>query len=199
MQITLFSCAGGAVLLPTKQGALVSRGDGGNLIVNPPRDVWERGELSAAELQNWSCLVAATGGAMLACLPQLDGGCINYWEAGNWALNDAAPPTGIKRAPDHRSVHLHLLGRSIKAKSPNWRWGESPIFPRYADRHDWAGPQDRLTPDEARAIITATKNFLIEKYNFSPEQMSKVSACRSCAYPIAHSTSGDSLCEECLG
>src|SRR5258707_6571612 len=74
----LFSCRGGHLALPERGAALVSREDGGNLLVNPPRDVWERGQLTPAELMHWSFLVAAAGQAMLTVLPQLDGGCINY-------------------------------------------------------------------------------------------------------------------------
>ena len=195
MQITLLSCTGGAVMLPARNGALVSGADGGNLIVNPPRDVWERSELSAQELRDWSCLVAATGSAMLSCLPQLDGGCINYWEAGNWALNDDAPPKGRKRAPDHRSMHLHLLGRSMIAKSPNWRWGESPVFPRYKDKNNWAGPEDRLTPAEAHAIVSTATEILIEKYGFAAKDIEPIGRCSSCSYSIAGLGAG--ICVEC--
>ncbi len=193
MQIKLFSCVGGVVLLPTRNGALVSREDGGNLIVNPPRDVWERGELTAQELRNWSCLVAATGSAMLSCLPQLEGGCINYWEAGNWALNHYAPPAGVKRARDHRSVHLHLLGRNL---SPNWQWGESPIFPRYADRAGMASPEDRLTPVETHAIVNAIREALVCKYEIAPDEIEPTGSCASCAYPLAGV--GSKLCSECM-
>ena len=31
--------------------------------------------------------IVQAGRAMLDVLPQLENGCINYWEAGNWALN----------------------------------------------------------------------------------------------------------------
>ena len=82
----ILSCIGGDVVLPDPLLVLVDRIDGGNLIVNPQRPVWERSELTALELTQWSYLVAATGRAMLDVLPQLAGGCINYWEAGNWAL-----------------------------------------------------------------------------------------------------------------
>ena len=68
----LLTTGGGSVVLPDAKLVLVDRRDGGNLIVNPPRDVWERSELTAAELIAWSCLVAATGRAMLDVLPQLD-------------------------------------------------------------------------------------------------------------------------------
>ena len=33
---------------------------------------------------------------MLETLPQLDGGCINDWEAGNGALNNETEPKGAK-------------------------------------------------------------------------------------------------------
>src|SRR4051812_18143968 len=120
---TLFRCAGGEIVLPDLKLVLVDREDGGNLVVNPPREVWERSELTAGELTGWSFLVAAAGRAMLDALPQLRDGCINYWEAGNWALNDEAETSGPKRAAQHRKVHLHLLGRSPRAKSPSWEWG----------------------------------------------------------------------------
>ena len=198
MQLTLLSCAGGAVCLPTRDGALVSRGDGGNLIVNPPRKVWERSELTPDELRNWSCLVAAVGAAMLRTLPQLDGGCINYWEAGNWALNLLAPPEGRKRAPDHRSMHLHLLGRSMNATDPNWRWGESPVFPRYEERASWLHENDRLTPQETQAIVQTTALILIEKYGFAETDIDPVALCPACSYPMAVKRNAEACsCVEC--
>src|SRR5688572_20451187 len=98
MSIVLLSCVGGNLVLPDRQSLLLSRENGGNLVVNPPVSVWERGELTREQLMLFSFLVAACGKAMLECLPQLDGGCINYWEAGNWALNDDAAPKGRKCA-----------------------------------------------------------------------------------------------------
>ena len=157
--------------MPDPELVLVDRGDGGNLIVNPPRNVWERSELSAVELSLWSALVAATGKAMLDVLPQLDDGCINYWEAGNWALNDDAEPKGRKLPGDHRRVHLHLLGRSPASTDPSCRWGESPNFPDFADRLTWSADKRLLTPEECRAILHRTERLLIEKYDFTPSQI----------------------------
>ena len=85
-------------------------------MVSPPRSVWERGELAPTKLTFWSFLVTAAGQAMLEVLPQLQGGCINYWEAGNWALNHASEPVGLKQAKEHRRVHLHLLGRGRRSE-----------------------------------------------------------------------------------
>lgn len=132
--------------------------------MNPPRPVWERSELTPAELTQWSFLVAATGRAMLEALPQLAGGCINYWEAGNWALNDAAEPAGPKSPRQHRRVHLHLLGRSPSATHPAWQWGEAPRFPPYAERLQWAASFEQLTRDECRAVVDRLEHILPETY-----------------------------------
>ena len=163
----LLSCAGGDLVLPAADLVLVDREDGGNLIVNPPRPVWERSALSREDLLSWSSLVAAAGEAMLASLSQLEGGCINYWEAGNWALNDAADPPGPKTAPDHRQVHMHLLGRSRFARNPAWAWGEAPRFPAFADRHAWAAGNRRLSAEECDAVVTAARALLAGKYGIA--------------------------------
>lgn len=178
----LFHCAGGNVLLPARGLCLVDRGDGGNLVVNPPRPVWERSELSAGELQQWGYLVAATGRAMIDVLPQLQGGCVNYWEAGNWALNDAADPKGPKEAPRHRSVHLHLLGRSRTAKDPSWQWGEAPQFPPFAERHSWAARFERLTGGECCDIVARTAELLRSRYGSDDRDLAPWTVC-SCGYP----------------
>ena len=168
----LLSCKGGTVMLPDAKLVLVSREDGGNLIVNPPRDVWERSELTPGELRDWSFLVAATGRAMIDTLPQLEGGCVNYWEAGNWALNiDAAPKDVSKVAARHRRVHLHLLGRSRTATSESWRWGEAPLFPLFRDRYEWASKHERLTNEECARIATRTRDLLLSRYSFSDEDI----------------------------
>lgn len=159
---TLYTGAGGTIVLP--EMPLVDRNDGGNLIVNPPREVWERSELPAEELTQWSFLVAATGRAMLDVLPQLDGGCINYWEAGNWALNEGAEPRGFKTAPEHRRVHMHLLGRSPRAAHPSWQWGEAPRFPDFAERRAWAASFAPLDDAECAAVVARAQALLREKY-----------------------------------
>jgi GNAT superfamily N-acetyltransferase len=160
---TLLTCAGGTLVLP--QLVLVDRRDGGHLIVNPPREVWERSELSRDELIQWSCLVAAAGRAMIDVLPQLAGGCINYWEAGNWALHDMADPGGRKDPRVHRRVHLHLLGRSPHATDPSWQWGEAPRFPPFEQRLQWAASLTPLTVDECDAVVTRTRQRLKAHYD----------------------------------
>lgn len=197
MAITLFSCAGGLVVLPDAKLTLVSRADGGNLIVNPPREVWERGELTAAELTQWSFLVAATGGAMLSVLPQLENGCINYWEAGNWALNIEAEPKGVRKSgKEHRKVHLHLLGRSRSAQSASWKWGEAPKFPNYAQRFAWAAKHERLTAQECASIMARVETGLREKYGMRASEIAARTACPRCSYPFT-ATGASITCAEC--
>jgi hypothetical protein len=193
----LFRCAGGDVALPAADLVLVDRADGGNLIVSPPREVWDRGELSAHELTPWSFLVAATGRAMLDTLPQLAKGCVNYWDAGNWTLNRDAEPKGLlKSGPEHRRVHLHVLGRSREAKSPNWTWGEAPYWSSYADRHAWAKNFKRLTAEESRAIVSAIESILQEKYGVPASEIEPWRACPRCKYPQPGSNPTQ-LCAEC--
>jgi len=159
----LYKGPGGTVVRPKM--VFVDRQDGGHLIINPPRDVWEQSELTAMELAHWCFLVGAIGRAMIDVLPQLDGGCVNYFEAGNWALNDAAPPKGKqKRAPDYRRVHMHVFGRSPGAKHPSWRWGEAPRLPDYQDRKNWAAGFVPLEDKECRAIIKRARTLLEARY-----------------------------------
>jgi hypothetical protein len=194
----LFACAGGTVSLPEPNLVLVGRRDGGNLVVNPPRDVWDRSELSSQELIHWSFLVAAAARAMIDVLPQLKDGCVNYWDAGNWALNEAAEPAGPKIGKQHRRVHLHLLGRSPEARDPAWQWGEAPLFPVFAERFAWAANFDRLGPQECKDIVARTEDLLRVRYGLNADQISSWVACPGCDYP-ATITTGDPgrACSEC--
>ena len=169
MSLALHTCSSGTLICPGT--VLCDRQDGGHLIVNPPRPVWERSELTPLELTRWSCLVAATGRAMLEVLPGLQDGCLNYWEAGNWALNDRAEPPGPKNVQAHRRVHLHVFGRSRKAVHPDWRWGESPKFPDYAESKSWAARLAPLTVQECDAVVGRVKTLLDGHFRL-PELMS---------------------------
>jgi GNAT superfamily N-acetyltransferase/diadenosine tetraphosphate (Ap4A) HIT family hydrolase len=162
MSDVLFTGRGGTLVLP--QLLLVDRHDGGHLVVNPPREVWERSELTRDELSDWACLVAAAGRAMIDSLPQLTDGCVNYWEAGNWSLHDEAAPHGSKSAPEHRRVHLHLLGRSRSAADAAWKWGEAPQFPRFANRLPWAQRCRPLTARECDTVVERTRHLLVTRY-----------------------------------
>jgi hypothetical protein len=196
MALTLLTCAGGSLVLPDAALVLVDRADGGNLVVDPPRPVWDRSALEPVELHAWSSLVAAAGAAMLAALPSLAGGCINYWDAGNWALNEAAPPAGPKSGPAHRRVHLHLLGRSPSAGDPDFRWGEAPRFPDFAQRHAWAAVHARLTPAECGDVVSGTHRRLLEVYGFADRDIQPWQECAMCGYPTA-SVDAAFGCPEC--
>ena len=178
----LLSCAGGKLCLPDLP--LIDRGDGGHLAIDPPRDVWDRTELAPEELSLWERLVAATAKAMLVELPQLKGGCLNYWDAGNWALNEAAPPSGLKTGKGARHLHLHLLGRSPQAKHKDWQWGESPFFPAYKDRLTWAADFQPLTAHECRAIVASAARNLEDIYGVSAAQIDASLPCATCSYPF---------------
>lgn len=182
--VPLLRCAGGTLLLPAADLVLVDAVDGGNLVVLPPREVWERSELPPVELAAWSCLVAAAGRAMLDRLPQLAGGCVNYWEAGNWSLHHAAEPVGAKTAREHRRVHLHLLGRAVDAVDPDWRWGEAPRFPSFADRHAACGPHRRLDGPGCFAVVERTARLLVDRYGSLATQIAW-RVCGECGYPTA--------------
>ncbi len=155
---TIVTAPGGTVTLPAV--VLLGRGDGGHLVVHPPRAVWDRRELTPSELTAWALLVCAAGAAMLDCLPQLCDGCINYWDAGNWSLHDESEPRGAKTPRDFRRVHLHLFGRSRTARHPAWQWGEAPAFPRFVDRLAFARSLEPLTTDECASIGTAIQRQL---------------------------------------
>jgi hypothetical protein len=195
---TIFRCDGGSVVLPDQRLVLVDRRDGGNLIVNPPHEVWERSELTSDELIGWSFLVASTGRAMIDALPQLEGGCVNYWEAGNWALHHDAPPEGPKNAPEHRRVHLHLLGRSREATHPSWQWGEAPFFPLWKDRFDWAAGFERLTPAECQGVVARIEELLIRRYAQPADTIEPTVTCSSCNYPTPAGDVTEGRCRDCL-
>jgi hypothetical protein len=198
MSLILFSCRGGSLVLPDRTSLLVSRENGGNLVVNPPRVVWERSELTPVELAPFAFLVAACGRAMIDVLPQLEGGCINYWEAGNWALNDAAEPKGPKDPRAHRRMHLHLLGRSLGSTDPSWAWGESPIFPRFADKEAWAAAFERLNPAECYQIVSRADALLRTKYGLLSGDIAAWSPCDNCGYPAPVAIGeGPHVCGEC--
>jgi hypothetical protein len=101
----------------------------------------------------------------------LQGGCINYWDAGNWALNQAAVPEGIKTGQANRKLHLHLLGRSPQSRHVDWRWGESPKFPDFADRVAWMAGFESLNSAETAAISAKTKLILVQKYGFNAAEI----------------------------
>ena len=167
--------------LPDPRTIMIDRRDGGQLVVYPPRRVWDRTALDASELTQWNLLVAATAVAMLDTLPQLCDGCVNYWDAGNWALNAEASPEGLKTGPAHRVLHQHLVGRSPASTDPSWAWGESPFFPRFTDRFTWSNGKAPFTPEECTTLVARLARVLSERYGAT--EVSAGSVCARCGYP----------------
>jgi hypothetical protein len=151
--MTLFETNAGRVALPNPGEVMNDRASGGHVIVFPARVVWDRTAFSREELGDWSWLIACVARAMLETLPQLRGGCINYWDAGNFAMNHDAPPAGFKDGPSHRRLHQHLLGRSPESRDPDWRWGDAPVFPSYANRVEYSAHRQPLDAKECAAIV----------------------------------------------
>lgn len=183
MSHVLMRGSGGAVCLPDPATIMIDRADGGQLVVYPPRRVWDRTALTRDELVAWDLLIAATARAMLDTLPQLAHGCLNYWDAGNWALNAAADPAGPKDPRAARALHQHLCGRSPHAADPAWQWGESPFFPAYADRFVWSRGKAPFTAAESQAIVARAVVVLREVYGEASAQAIASGPCGTCGYP----------------
>ena len=195
MSHVLLQGAGGRLTLPDPRTIMIDRADGGQLVVYPPRPVWDRTALDAGELTQWNFLVAAAAAAMLDTLPQLRDGCINYWDAGNWALNAAADPAGPKRGPAHRVLHQHLIGRSPRSADPSWAWGESPFYPAFADRFAWSVGKAPLTAAECGVVVARTVHLLFDQYRVAA---AAPDVCVRCGYPTpaAHLDDGG-VCPGC--
>lgn len=183
MSHVLFRGAGGSVTLPDPRTIMIDRRDGGQLVVYPPRRVWDRTALDAGELTQWNLLVAATAAAMLDTLPQLREGCVNYWDAGNWALNADAAPEGAKTGAAHRVLHQHVIGRSPASTDPSWAWGESPFFPSFADRFAWSEGKVALTSAECTRVVARLERVLIDRYGVAAGEEVRVVVCARCGYP----------------
>ena len=176
MSHVLYRGAGGTVTLPIPARSC-DRLDGGQLVVHPARRVWDRTALDAAELTQWNFLVAAAASAMLETLPQLHDGCVNYWDAGNWALNPDAPPAGPKSGPAHRVLHQHLIGRSRQSSDAAWVWGEAPFYPSFADRFAWSSGKAPLTAAECGVLVPRLAHVLHDRDGVTAPRRRAVHAC----------------------
>ncbi|MCA3027318.1 MAG: hypothetical protein ING66_01860 [Rhodocyclaceae bacterium] len=102
----LLKCSGGTVALLNM--TTVDHADGVRLCINTPREVWEHVELSAIMPTQCGFLVAATGQAMMAVLPQLKDGCINYRAAGFQPIDTRQYKVALRRIAKYRP-HKHGL------------------------------------------------------------------------------------------
>ncbi len=201
MSQVLMRGRGGRVCLPDPATTMIDRADGGQLVLYPPRRVWDRTALTRDELIAWHVLIAATAHAMLETLPQLAGGCLNYWDAGNWALNPEAAPAGPKDPRLARVLHQHLCGRSPASADLAWQWGESPFFPAYRDRIAWSAGKAPFTAAECLAIVDRTCLTLREHYGEPDAQGIVCAPCARCGYPAPVDEVDDATrkCPACRG
>ena len=105
----LLKCSGGTVALLNM--TTVDHADGVRLCINPPREVWEYGELSAIEPTQCGFLVAATAQAMMAVLPRLKNGCISYWAAGFQPIDTRQYRVALLRIAEYRPLKYGLCVR----------------------------------------------------------------------------------------
>lgn len=182
MSHVLMRGRGGRVCLPDPATTMIDRANGGQLVLYPVRQVWDRTALTREELIAWHLLIAATARAMLDT-PQLAGGCLNYWDAGNWALNAHADPPGPKAPHRARVLHQHLCGRSPHSTDGAWQWGEAPFFPAYVERLAWSAGKAPFTPAECVTIVEVTRTVLRDVYAEPAAQGISSTVCGSCGYP----------------
>ncbi|MEO8202131.1 MAG: hypothetical protein ABI679_16490, partial [Gemmatimonadota bacterium] len=98
----------------------------------------------------------------------------------------------------HRSMHLHLLGRSPASTDPSWRWGESPRFPDFADRLTWSVNYTRLNQEECNAVVRRVEALLTSRYHMSSAHIAPWAPCETCDYPTSRRGERDAfLCDEC--
>jgi len=94
-------------------------------------------------------------------------------------------------------LHQHLCGRSPHSADPSWMWGESPFFPRYADRLAWSAGKAALTAAECAAIVQQTVAVLREAYGDTEAEHMEGAVCGVCAYPMPAVDRVDGLCPAC--
>ena len=61
------------------------------------------------------------------------------------------PVAGQPRGLRNLCWRRHVIGRSRHSTDPSWQWGESPFFPRFADRFAWSTGKAALTAAEGAA------------------------------------------------
>lgn len=132
---------------------MVSRKEGGHLIITPNVRVSDRTKLSPALATEFIRLSMVVGEAMTVALNNrgIDVGRINYQDNGNWAVF----------APQGPHFHLHLYGRAKSATIQ--KYGESVNLPKMESGfYDLFEP---LNADDIEAIrLQIEAIFKQEKY-----------------------------------
>lgn len=98
---------------------MISRADGGHLIISPQTRIADRTKLSPALAIEFIRLSMIVGEAMTIAMNKggIDVGRINYQDNGNWGVF----------TPQGPHFHLHLYGRAKSAKIQ--KYGESVLLP----------------------------------------------------------------------
>ncbi len=119
---------------------------------------------------------------------------MNYWDAGNWALNVAAAPAGPKTGLGHRVLHQHVIGRSPHSTDPSWAWGESPFYPYFGDRFAWSVGKAPLTAAECGVVVARLSHLLLDRYGVDAVPSG---VCAQCNYPTPSADLAAGACPDC--
>lgn len=102
---------------------LISRTDGGHIIINPKKRVQKLQDLSTEQANELMLLLRVTGAAMETVMNKngVDIGRINYQDNGNWGVF----------LPEGPYQHFHIYGRAKSAVIQ--KYGQSLYFPHKND------------------------------------------------------------------
>lgn len=138
---------------------MISRSDGGHLIINPVKRISDRTKLTPQLAIEFIRLSMIVGEAMETALNNqgIDVGRVNYQDNGNWAVF----------TPQGPHFHLHLYGRAKSAKIQ--KYGEAVNLPLpHTGFYEGLEP---LTETDVRAIreeierLEASEKYALSKWH----------------------------------
>jgi diadenosine tetraphosphate (Ap4A) HIT family hydrolase len=138
---------------------MISRSDGGHLIINPVNRISDRTKLTPQLAIEFIRLSMIVGEAMETALNNqgIDVGRVNYQDNGNWAVF----------TPQGPHFHLHLYGRAKSAKIQ--KYGEAVNLPLpHTGFYEGLEP---LTETDVRAIreeierLEASEKYALSKWH----------------------------------
>lgn len=141
---------------------LVTRLDGGHIIINPRTRVEDRTKLTPPQAIELMRLTMLTGSAMTEGLRRrgIPIGRINYQDNGNWGIF----------TPEGPCLHIHLYGRATGARFH--KYGEACNFPpRLSGFYDDFESLDEDDRNEIRTqIVTLTSRpeYLLRNWGLQP-------------------------------
>ena len=121
---------------------MISREDGGHLVINPKVRVENLQKLTAVQSIELMRLLHVTGDALFRALSNqgIDMGRINYQDNGNWGVF-------AKEGPYQ---HFHIYGRAKNATTQ--KYGESLYFPHRSTHPEFYAKVEPLTSSDLSAI-----------------------------------------------